>query len=229
MVFSVNIAKAQAVDSIRFKDKALLENRIITLQDVADLSSLPAMLRQPAKTLELGHVAAHSTPISMPTQKLASRARALMPALTPWLPDNHIQHIALRFVSAKTSVVPTQPSRHCWRMVQDVAAQAALTRPDVQTTPCTSDAQNLPLQYRAADQSLSAAEDLAAGSIVSLSFQPILPDIRRGENIVIGMTIGPVQVQRSAQALQSGRAGEHMFVQTQDNKIVAVAVPGARP
>jgi flagella basal body P-ring formation protein FlgA len=129
----------------------------------------------------------------------------------------------LGMVGASTAQA-AQTSRHCWRVVQNVAARESLIRADVAVVDCPVSVADMRLHYRSEDRSFYANSDLIAGAVFLLSFRPLLPDIRRGEIVTISTTIGPVQIKRSAIALQSGSGGKSVFVRTQDGQILTVAV-----
>ncbi len=130
---------------------------------------------------------------------------------------------------ALSAPVLEQTPRSCWRFVQNVTARESLVKADIAEVDCPTSASDLRLHYRSEDRSYYADTDLDAGGVFSLSFRPVLPDIRRGEAITISTTIGLVRVIRSAIALQPGRVGKSVFVRTQNGQILTAEVPGVRP
>ncbi|MBS0503421.1 MAG: hypothetical protein JSS55_06375 [Proteobacteria bacterium] len=74
------------LSQIAFKDGAAVGRGPVALGQVADLSVLPGSLRRRASGLALMARPARATLIRH--RLLASRARALMPALRPWLTED---------------------------------------------------------------------------------------------------------------------------------------------
>ncbi|MFM2411379.1 MAG: hypothetical protein RL481_2207 [Pseudomonadota bacterium] len=89
-----------------FADKMVARGDVLTLGQVADLQILPADLRQQASVLPLMKRAGDG---SIEHRQLASRARSLMPALSPWLRGPFKGHLAL---SAR-NVPQTMPMANC--------------------------------------------------------------------------------------------------------------------
>lgn len=74
---------------ISFDTAAEASSGTLTLGDVADLSQLPENLRGPAKTLPLYRLRHGQREGLFSHAALASRARALMPILNPWLAGHY--------------------------------------------------------------------------------------------------------------------------------------------
>jgi hypothetical protein len=78
-------AMPPAEAQIRFFDTALIEGETITLKQVADLRDLPTEWRLQAEGLTLQKWDRKRPAASLDHAALASRVRALMPALASWL------------------------------------------------------------------------------------------------------------------------------------------------
>jgi hypothetical protein len=76
------------IGNVQFSEKVTVEHGLITLGQVADLSELPSDIRQRAKDLPLISFASTNRELILEHSRLASRARSLMPALSPWLRDD---------------------------------------------------------------------------------------------------------------------------------------------
>lgn len=86
IILSVSAAVAQPTDGfIRFSNRVESDDAELTLQEVADLSSLPTELRAKAASLRLAVLAENAQSVILEHAYLASRARSLLPALAPWL------------------------------------------------------------------------------------------------------------------------------------------------
>lgn len=80
-----------------FRDKVEIRGEYVTLGAVADLGVLPPELRGRAETLSLLKIQPHSRDLSISHERLASRARSLMPALAAWLPPASSGAIRINF------------------------------------------------------------------------------------------------------------------------------------
>lgn len=69
-----------------FRDKVEIRGGYVTLGAVADLAVLPPELRKRAETLSLLKIQPASRELLISHERLASRARSLMPTLAAWLP-----------------------------------------------------------------------------------------------------------------------------------------------
>src|SRR5260221_7784924 len=95
----------------------------VRLGDLADLSSLPARLRQRASSLKLVRLGPTQRTLSMRSRRVAERARALMPSLRPWLVSEGDFAIAVRRTGGgQPATSPAAAS--CVRMLRAVRAGA---------------------------------------------------------------------------------------------------------
>lgn len=85
MLLATLIAGTLVVSPLAFSGEVEISGEAITLGAIADLKDLPAELRARAEVLVLYPIppSKHATVIEQ--SKLASRARSLLPALSPWL------------------------------------------------------------------------------------------------------------------------------------------------
>lgn len=73
------------ISPLEFRAETTIDDRYVTLDAVADLQNLPADIRTDARQLILYRLAERQRETVLDHAKLASRARALLPALAPWL------------------------------------------------------------------------------------------------------------------------------------------------
>lgn len=59
-----------------------------------------------------------------------------------------------------------------------------------------------------------------APSAVSEALPPVAPAVRAGDPLTVRVAIGPVTVEREVHALQSGRAGQAVFVRTPEGVVL---------
>lgn len=76
---------AGVADPLVFRAETTVSGPVVTLADVADLSSLPPRLRERAERLPVATISTSRTVLS--TRAVSARARAAVPGLTSWLPD----------------------------------------------------------------------------------------------------------------------------------------------
>lgn len=106
-------------DPLVFRTEATVKDGIVRLADVADLTSLPAALRGRAAELAVGRI--ETTEALLSSREVSSRARAALPGLRDWLPDEAGSTIVVRRM-------PDETSRPALRIVDDaVEAGEALT------------------------------------------------------------------------------------------------------
>lgn len=85
MLGAILMAGALIASPVEFRDKAVIDDADIRLGAVADLGNLPVELRTRAEQLVLYPMSDARGATIINHAQLASRARALLPALSPWL------------------------------------------------------------------------------------------------------------------------------------------------
>jgi hypothetical protein len=230
-LFIANCAVA-APCKITFHENATLAGRKIKLGDVARLNDLPAPVRSKAAALVLGLIPNHMTTVKVSTATVARRARSMMPALSPCRNEVPQQHISLKITTVANESVTIKAAaapQNCLRVLRPVPARHSLTRRDVDPVSCIAGATTVPLHYDHARRVFSLHGALAKHELIALQFRPNLPDVASGDAVTIGSTVGPVQVARSATALQSAWAGQAFFVRTQQHDVLSVTLPRDQP
>ena len=86
LLFGLTAVTPQAVpESVRFRDRVETADAVLLLSEAADLSALPRELQARAGSLQLATLPPSLTTVVLDHKYLASRARSLLPALSPWL------------------------------------------------------------------------------------------------------------------------------------------------
>ncbi len=99
----------------------------------------------------------------------------------------------------------------CYEAARPVAAGPILVEADVRRVPCAS-APKRPLRFDRVDHVIVVGEALQAGDYLG----PVAPlpsqAVVRGMPLVVRSSAGPAVIERAVTAMQSGRAGQRIFV-----------------
>ncbi len=85
MLEAIFAAGIIAISPLEFRAETMIDIDDVTLGSVADIQNLPVELRKDAEQLKLYRLAKGQRETRLGHAQLASRARALFPALSPWL------------------------------------------------------------------------------------------------------------------------------------------------
>lgn len=188
----------------------------ITLDDVADLSPLPAPLRSKAGSLVLVRLpAARAADVRFTSRQLSERARGLMPALAPWLPATDDAVVRVRHSPSK----PAPVAVGCLRTLPPVAAGAYPVAADFAAAPCGGTSAAAAFQYDRKTGLVRAARALAADEIVPAPPASTLAAVPPGQTLYLTATIGAVAVQREVVAVRAAGDGEPVTVRTRDGAV----------
>jgi hypothetical protein len=217
--------------TIVFENEAHVASQIVTLEDVADLSILPAALYERARTIEIASFPRAGHRLTLSTGFISERARAQLPALAAWLPQGARESV---IVERRLAPAPAQPKpaapRSCAHMASAVEAGATPLAADfAAAAPCDETALDHAFRYDASARVVRATMLLDAGALVEIPPMGLLAGVREGDPISLAIRVGPVVVERSAAVAKPARAEERVFVRTDDNEIFAVPHPEAAP
>jgi len=110
----------------------------------------------------------------------------------------------------------------CFRLAVRKSAGQLVSREDTEPATCEAGKQTAAIRYERDTGTVEASEDLEAGAYLGHVSLAAAPAVRRGQKIVIGGAVGPVQVQRTVVALQSVTAsGQRLFVRDGDGEVFA--------
>lgn len=107
MLLTALLSGTLAVSPLAFSSEAEISIEDITLGAVADLKDLPADLRARAEQLVLYPMPDNRDVAVFEHSKLASRARAMLPALSPWLSERFEGALRIDSVSKSPSRLTT--------------------------------------------------------------------------------------------------------------------------
>lgn len=108
-----------------------------------------------------------------------------------------------------------------------IAAGAYLASGDLGSVRCRNDATGGWLEYDAGARSYFARREIPEGTYLGRASANAVPAARKGAEVLYRTGEGPVTVEREVVALQSGRAGQPVFVRTEEGKVLTATVAGA--
>src|SRR5258706_6137758 len=193
----------------------------VRLGDLADLSSLPARLRQRASSLKLVRLGPTQRTLSMRSRRVAERARALMPSLRPWLVGEADFAIAVRRTGDYAKHVTSPAAASCGRMLRAVRAGARPAPGDDAPAPCDVRNPERPFGYDHQTRRVRAARDIAPGETLQSPPASLMVAIHPGASLRLQTTIGAVTVERDVEAMQAARSGDPVFVRAADGSVFA--------
>lgn len=214
--------------AIAFDSTAQSRGGDIRLADVADLSGLPKALQARAAALTLTRAPRGPRRLTVSRRWLGERAKALMPALGPWLPSSPEGLVDVRVEGASSSQT-RPPFGDCSVLKRNTVTGAAPTSDDFETSACSPSKLTRAFRFDAATGSARAVRDLSAGEVVAALPASAIASVIPGQKLFLTTRVGPVEVDREVTALQPARSGGALFVRTQDGKIFSVAAPVAQP
>jgi hypothetical protein len=209
-----------------YRDQATVSGDAVRLGDVADLSALPAGLRGPAQSLTIAWFRPGQTEMIVRPERLAEKARSLMPALASRLPAGVTDPIRVRRSSEAPSSVP---ARTCLTARRDMSAGETPRRDDFETAPCGRDPVPPALRYDPALASARLTRDLRAGDSIATPPAFALAGVQAGQSMVLTIRVGPVTVERQVVAVRASGPGRPVFVQGDDRQVFSAPAPRDAP
>lgn len=95
-------------DPLMFHSQARVSGDVVRLGDVADVSSLPELLRDRAASTPVARMGAHRQVLS--SRLMSERARAAMPALSAWMPSSSEQWVQVDSDGILETPAPSGPA-----------------------------------------------------------------------------------------------------------------------
>lgn len=197
----------------------------ITLGDVADLSALPAPLREKAGRLIVARFPAGRDNATFSAARLSERGRALMPALAPWLPATEDATITVRRAAGKPVVLTT----HCLRVSSPVDAGVYSTAETFIPAPCGETPARAAFQYDRKTGLVRTTRALAVDEVVSTPPAGTLATVRPGQPLYLTATIGAVTIQRDVVAVRAAGEGEPVLVRAKDGSVFSAPISELKP
>lgn len=204
----------------------------VLLGDVMDVSRLPAVLRTGAAALPIARFGPGQHRITFTSSRLSERARALMPALSPWLEDSPAMLIFVERTSrdpASSERVAGPRAPRCMKLGRALGVGDTPTAHDLSPVPCGETAGVAAFRYDATARSLRARRELRSGEILAAVPAPSIPGVAPGQRVWLRSSIGPVRIEREVVALQPAGPGQSLFVQSAGGEVFSVSFADITP
>jgi hypothetical protein len=114
--------------------------------------------------------------------------------------------------------------RPCFALAHPLKAGALVTGDDLLRVSCISDTKPAALRYDGTNGTTRAGAPLDAGSYVGPLVVPHHHYADRGDNLVLGVSIGPVRIERQVFAMQPAAAGSDIFVRDEDGNVFSAPI-----
>lgn len=135
------------------------------------------------------------------------------------------QQLKLKYRSSLLLSVDTigrsdpKPSRICYETKAPVNANGFVARADLEEVACDPRRPHMRLAFDRVAKAPYTPVNLPARSYVGPLWAPLMKPIAVGTALTLRTTSGPVMIEQAAKALQPGRLGQKIFVQTADKKV----------
>ncbi len=200
------------------RPEIIVSRPAVTLADVARAPGVKGLGR--LATVEIAHLPIGRDRLSLSRRAIAVLVRRAIPGMTIAQGDDRI--VTLKLV--RTGQAKARP---CLVTNAPLAAGAVIARDAVAQGPCGTVAADV--RYDASRRMLVARRDLPAGSALGNLVASVPQTVARGDAMTLVSRSGPVTVERSVTALQSGRTGRRVFVRDSAGQVFAApVVEGAR-
>lgn len=187
----------------------------LRLADLADLSILPADLREHARSITLTRFAGNRRTVVLSEREVVARARARMPALARWLPPPAGKSISVRIADGAPDVADEVIAGSCVQAVRITAVGAVPASEDFAPAACVR-GRDRALRYDRVTGSVRATRTIGAGEIVTAWAGYGGDRVNAGQVLTLTSYSGPARVERPVEALQSARPGQRLFVRSSD-------------
>lgn len=201
----------------------VLTRPVVRLVDLADLSAVPAPLRDRAERIEVVRITQAAMPQMLPRAFLTRRIRAQLPLLAGWAD----RHLAAAYVVSYRRPDAADDGQ-CLRALSDIAEGDVLRAEKFVVSDCTQrvGAQAF-YRYVPSERAVRARRAIGAGTVAPrfAGFESTLA--YAGDELTLLASSGPVAVTRQIRLLQSARPGERVFVRTADGEVLSAPFQGA--
>jgi len=126
----------------------------------------------------------------------------------------------VRFARGPGTVVQSGETA-CFSARTEIPVGHYVGRDEVNNVPCIANATEPRLRYDAEAAAAVARASIPAGSYLGRLRLPESTPVAAGRSMLLRTRVGPVSIERTVTALQSGRVGERLFVRTDDGKLMA--------
>ncbi|MET4682567.1 hypothetical protein [Brevundimonas faecalis] len=125
VLLALSLATSSPAASLVFHSTADGDAEAVRFGDMADLSSLPSEMRAPAAALVIWRPVDGRRSVETTSASVAARARALLPALTPYLPAAAPSKSVLLRLAARAETSDKAPSTTARGDVEAVRSKTA--------------------------------------------------------------------------------------------------------
>ncbi|MEO1045910.1 MAG: hypothetical protein AAFX04_10755 [Pseudomonadota bacterium] len=209
-----------------------LEDPVVRLGDIADLSSYSEPLRSRMARRIIWHFDDHLDMVEVPVSRLQAEARMQFPMLR-FEQKSVARSIRFHFVAPRDSgktmaSAPTGPAV-CAETTTSLATGAIITQADTRPVPCRLPVNRQLLRYDRHASVLRAGDDIAAGQY--LGAVRLAPAQARdsGTDLLFIVNRGPARVIRRVSALQPAIPGQRLFVETADGRVLSTIYHPGEP
>lgn len=202
-------------------DEIQIPARDLTMNDIIDLSMLPASERAALGPQVVVTLASDRNIAEVNSAVLESWARRKVPGLRFEPAPARPVKITYGIQQANFSRSDKKPASRCSELVSPAVHGDILVQTNTLPVPCDDRLQLAPVYFDRKDGVVRAVQNLSAGTYLG---QVALPDVKvidRGREMVFVAYDGPVRVERNVRALQAAKAGERFFVTTGDGSVIA--------
>lgn len=197
------------------RGEIVLSRPAVTLADVAGRGGLGRL-----GAVEIARLPVGRGRLSLSRRAIAALVRRAVPGMVVESGDARI--VTFRYVRRAEA-----GAGGCQVTSAAIAAGAAITRDKIASGPCTAAA--VAIRYDAARGYLVARRDLPAGSPLGHLVVPPPATVAKGDAMTLVSRVGPVTVERSVTALQSGSVGRRVFVRDRGGHVFAAPVATVTP
>lgn len=234
LILAVALLTAPDGDAGRLEVRTAVtvERTGVLFGDIVDVSPLPPALRMRAAALPVAAFKPGQQRMTFPSGRMFERARALMPALAPWLSKEAATRISVELVSPSVTAAarpPRQEPAQCLRVRRTLGAGQSPAAGDLSPAPCGDAAPATAFRYDAAARTLRAGRDLASGEVIAAIPTFALASVAPGQRVSVRSSLGPVRIEREVVALQSAGPGQSLFVQGAGGEVFSVPFADIAP
>jgi len=197
------------------RGEIVLSRPAVTLADVAGRGGLGRL-----GAVEIARLPVGRDRLSLSRRAIAALVRRAVPGMVVEGGDARI--VTFRYVRRAEA-----GAGGCQATSAAIAAGAAITRDKIAAGPCA--AITTAIRYGATRGYLVARRDLPAGSPLGHLVVPPPATVAKGDAMTLVSRAGPVTVERSVIALQSGSVGRQVFVRDRGGHVFAAPVATVTP
>ena len=212
-----------------FAGAAQIDQPRIHLGDIANLSSLPPRLRDRAGSLTIANLPNGRDRMALSRKWTVERARALMPALAPWLTDDTDSAITVRLTKSAQSDADAHIPPSCLEAKRFIPAGSVATVDGFKPTTCDGAHLSRAFGFSASTRSVRTVRDLQSGERVASVPLSELAAVLPGERLYVTTRVGAVRIEREVKTIQPAATGQSLFVRADDGSVFSVPGPRSAP